>query len=180
LHIVAVLLCALAAICHAGIITITFDEPGVESFFDSGYVSGTTDPGYNLDPLTFAGTQSGDLWFSAGDPLALEDTWVDTPQPPIDYDGNALANGYVGVSAAIILGVADPSRLVIKSVSAPFQMLAIQNSWLYLDGYWNGVMVASASVEWIDTSLPWTSSISLSAPPGVPYLDHVVFHCGET
>ena len=140
---------ALSGSVHA-METITFDEPGLIPLV-------TTDPGFTLGPVAFAGTGTGDAVFSAGDPAQFEDTYVD---PSVAFDGaSSLASGFVDQAAAIILNVSNgpvysitamiyaqaliPADFVVEGLNAAGAPVA-SSPFPILNGVWLPVTLSSA------------------------------------
>jgi len=150
----AVLVLALSRLVLAASV-ITFDEPGI-------LPGVTTDPGFDLEPVTFAGTGIGTAVFSAGDPALLMDTFVDDSTA---LSGNSLANGFIGLDSVINLHV---SGTPVAALTAWFNIESVFDSALILEGYDpGGALVASARVPELASDLPWSHSISLTYSGGM-------------
>ena len=137
---------------------VTFDEPGI--------VAGvTTDPGFTLDPLAFAGVGTGTLVFSAGDPQTLDDTFVVDSSAQSGF-GNSLASGFVYPEDIIFL---ETSGKPVLSISALFNIDSNLDSALLLAGYGpgGGAPVATARVEEAHTDPLWSNAIALSSGIGM-------------
>jgi len=157
-----ILAAGLLTFCMASVATadyvVTFDEPGI--------VAGTTtDPGFTLDPLTFAGVGAGTLRFSAGDPQTLDDTFVVDSSAQSGF-GNSLASGFVDPDDIIFL---ETFGKPILSISALFNIDSNLDSALLLEGYGpgGGSPVATARVEEAHTDPLWSNAIALSSGIGM-------------
>lgn len=142
---------ALGSVAHA--VTITFE--------DAPAFAG--DPGFNADG-SFAGTDQGVFRFSGGDPLFLEDTFVD---PSKAYAGDhSLANGFIGWESLVFL---ESHTLPFASVSAQFAFeTTLLPATLHLAGYDAGDnLLHEVSYQFNDVG--W-HPISLSYSAGMSYV----------
>lgn len=157
-----------------GSVTITFDEEGIVPYVDDD-TPFTTDPGYNVNPLVFAGTQTGQLVFSGGDPNLLEDTFVVNST---SVSGNSLANGYLDVAdwpgdSNSVIYLRSMYRLM-TSVSAAFQFEATQDTRLILRGYDadDNLLAFTYVIQELGDD-PWIHTIALSHPSGFAYVEFI-------
>lgn len=136
---------------------ITFDEPGIIPWV-------TTDPGFTLDPVAFAGTGVGMVVFSAG-PGLWEDTVVyDTP----GGWGYSLGTGFIGSESVINV---DIFGTPITSIITAFDFDSTFDAALVLEGYDSGgTLVASATVAELESDAPWIHTIGLSYSGGMSRL----------